>query len=163
MAALDPREALSRRKGARHAQRKLARIVGHLTEEQPLGLVQVDHTLADVTVVSAIDRQPLERPWLTLAIDVATRMVAGFHLSLEPPSAPSVALALSRTVLPKEAYLRDRGVDLPWPVSGLPQRLHLNNAKEFRSAALRRGTAQYGIEVHYRPPATPHWGAISNG
>jgi putative transposase len=36
--------------------------------------------------------------------------------------------------------------------------LHLDNAKEFRSQALARGTAQYGIELHYRPPATPHWG-----
>jgi putative transposase len=158
LAALDPREVLRRRKGARHARRKLGRIVGHLTEEQPLGLVQVDHTLADIMVVSAIDRRPLDRPWLTLAIDVATRVVTGFHLSLERPSALGVALALSHAVLPKEDHLRQHGVDLPWPVSGLPQRLHLDNAKEFRSGALRRGTAQYGIEVRYRPPATPHWG-----
>jgi putative transposase len=49
-------------------------------------------------------------------------------------------------------------VDLPWPVCGLPQCLHLDNAKEFRSDALARGAAQYGIELRYRPPATPHWG-----
>ncbi|MBB6165697.1 hypothetical protein HNQ72_005545 [Rhizobium wenxiniae] len=27
--------------------------------------------------------QPLQRPWLTLAIDVASPMVAGFNLSLD--------------------------------------------------------------------------------
>jgi putative transposase len=156
--ALNRREVLRRRKGAAHARRTLGRIVGRLSEGQPLGLVQVDHTLADVMVVSQQDRQPLQRPWLTLAIDVATRMVTGLHLSLDPPSALSVALVLSHAVLPKEGYLQDRTVDLSWPVSGLPQCLHLDNAKEFRSQALARGTAQYGIEVRYRPPATPHWG-----
>jgi hypothetical protein len=43
--SLDRREALRRRKGAPHAQSKLGRIVGHLTDDQPLGLVQIDHTL----------------------------------------------------------------------------------------------------------------------
>jgi putative transposase len=85
-------------------------------------------------------------------------MVAGFYVSLDPPSALSVALTLSRSVLPKDAYLQARGVDLTWPVSGLPRILHLDNAKEFRSVALRRGVAQYGIDLQYRPPATPHWG-----
>ncbi len=69
--ALDQREVLRRRKGASHARRKLGRIVGRLSEEYPLGLVQVDHTLADVIAVASTDRQPLQRPWLTLAIDIA--------------------------------------------------------------------------------------------
>jgi putative transposase len=94
--AIDQQEVLRRRKGADHARRKLGRVVGRLSEEHPLGLVQIDHTLADVIVVASSDRQPLQRPWLTLAIDVATRVVAGFHLSLQPPSALSVALALSQ-------------------------------------------------------------------
>jgi hypothetical protein len=68
--------------------------LARVTEEQPVGLVHVNHTLADVRVVSAVDRKPLERPWLSLAIDVAIR--AGFYLSLKPPSALSVALALRR-------------------------------------------------------------------
>jgi putative transposase len=156
--AVDRRKALRRRKGAVHAQRKLGRIVGRLSEDQPLGLVQIDHTLADVMVVSERDRHPLQRPWLTLAIDVATRVVTGLHLSLDPPSALSVALVLSHAVLPKESYLHDRNVELAWPVAGLPQGLHLDNAKEFRSQALKRGTAQHGIALRYRPPATPHWG-----
>jgi len=156
--ARDQREVLRRRRGAAYARRKLGRIVGRLSEDEPLGLVQIDHTLADVIVVAEADRRPLGRPWLTLAIDVATRMVTGFHLSLEPPSVLSVSMVLSHAVLPKGDYLRDRGVDLAWPASGLPQRLHLDNAREFRSQALARGAAQYGIELDYRPPATPHWG-----
>ena len=156
--ALDPREVARRRRGAAYARRKFGRIVGHLREDQPLGLIQVDHTLADIMVVSSGDRRILGRPWLSLAIDVATRMITGFYVSLDAPSALSVALTLSRSVLPKEEYLRTKGAHLTWPVAGLPQALHLDNAKEFKSAALRRGVAEYGIELKYRPPATPHWG-----
>ena len=52
--------------------------------------MQIVHTLVDVIVVDRASRQPLQRPWLTLAIDVASRMVAGFYLTLEPPSITSV-------------------------------------------------------------------------
>jgi len=152
------REVLRRRKGAAHARDKLGMIVGGLTEDEPLGLVQIDHTLADVIVVSETDRGPLGRPWLTLAIDVATRMVAGFYLSLEAPSALSVAMVVSHATLPKDEGFASRKLNLSWPVSGLPRCLHLDNAREFHSQALARGVAEYGLDLQYRPPATPHWG-----
>jgi hypothetical protein len=82
----------------------------------------------------------------------------GFHPSLEARSAFSVALVLSHAVVSKEDYLQGWGVDASWSVSGSPQRLHLDNAKEFHSQALARGTARYGIEIQYRPPAAPHSG-----
>ncbi len=43
-------------------------------------------------------------------------------------------------------------------MSGIPRKLHLDNAKEFHSEALRRGCAQHGIEIDYRPVRTPHYG-----
>ena len=48
--------------------------------KEPLQLMQMDHTLVDVVVVDEVDREPIGRPWLTLAIDVATRAVPGFYL-----------------------------------------------------------------------------------
>jgi transposase InsO family protein len=77
----------------------------------PLSLVQIDHTLVDVIVVDSITREPIQRPWLTLSIDVCSRCVPGFHLSLEPPSATSVALCLAHAALPKEGWLAARGID----------------------------------------------------
>jgi putative transposase len=50
------------------------------------------------------------------------------------------------------------GVEQSWPIYGIPERLHLDNAREFRSEALRRGCEQYGISIDYRPVATPHYG-----
>jgi putative transposase len=42
--------------------------------------VQIDHTEIDIIVVDELTRTPLPgRPWLTLAIDVFSRVVTGLH------------------------------------------------------------------------------------
>ena len=74
------------------------------------------------------------------------------------PSATSVALCIAHAALPKDNWLRARDVDEVWPVSGIPERLHLDNAKEFRSAALKQGCVEHGIDIDYRPVRTPHYG-----
>jgi len=43
-----------------------------------LGVVQIDHVHLDMTVVYSDTREPWGRPWLTLVIDVYTRMIVGF-------------------------------------------------------------------------------------
>lgn len=152
------REVTAKREGHKAVRDRYLPAVGSLEAHWPLSLIQIDHTLVDVIVVDSETRAPIQRPWLTLAIDVCTRCVAGFHLSLEPPSATSVALCLSHAVLAKESWLAERGIDGIWPVRGIPERLHLDNAKEFRSEALKRGCEQYGIAIDYRPVRTPHYG-----
>jgi putative transposase len=57
--------------------------------------VQIDHTVIDLIVVDERDRQPIGRPYLTLAIDVFTRCVVGMVVTLEAPSAVSVGLCLA--------------------------------------------------------------------
>ena len=59
----DQREVLRRRHGPAHARNRLGRVVERLRADEPLSLVQIDHTLADVIVVSSTDRRPLGRPW----------------------------------------------------------------------------------------------------
>ena len=44
---------------------------------RPLEVVQIDHTQVDVMVVDQASRETAGRPWITLAIDVMTRMVTG--------------------------------------------------------------------------------------
>lgn len=153
-----PREVLMRREGRKAARDRYAPISGSLEASWPLSLVQIDHTLVDVMVVDSQTRSAIQRPWLTLAIDVCTRCVAGFYLSLDPPSATSVALCIAHAALPKAEWLRARAIEGIWPVGGLMVRLHLDNAKEFHSEALRRGCEQYGIGIDYRPVRTPHYG-----
>ena len=151
-------EVVAKREGRKAARDRYAPAVGSLEAHWPLSLIQIDHTLVDVIVVDSETRAPIQRPWLTLAIDVCTRCVAGFHLSLEPPSATSVALCLAHAALGKENWLAERDIDAVWPVRGIPERLHLDNAKEFRSEALKRGCEQYSIAIDHRPVRTPHYG-----
>jgi putative transposase len=67
-------------------------------------------------------------------------------------------LCIAHAVLPKQPWLVQRKIEETWPVQGLMSRLHLDNAKEFHSEALRRGCEQYGIAIDYRPVRTPHFG-----
>lgn len=63
--------------------------------DYPLAVVQIDHTQLDLVLVDDRQRRPVGRPWLTLAIDVYSRMVTGYYLSLCQASlsaaAPSAA------------------------------------------------------------------------
>ena len=132
---------------------------GHLVATRPLELVQVDHTQADVFVVDEATRRPLGRPWLSVAIDVATRCVMAVDLQMERPNAASVALLLTRVALPKTPWLASLGLaEVDWPMAGIPATLHLDNAAEFKSKALRSGCREYGIELTYRPPHRPQFG-----
>lgn len=158
LATRQGQEIVRKRRGRKAANDRYRPVVSSLEAHWPLSLIQIDHTLVDVIVVDSETREPIQRPWLTLAIDVCTRCVAGFHLSLEPPSATSVALCLAHAALGKENWLAERDIDVVWPVRGVPERLHLDNAKEFRSEALQRGCEQYGIAIDHRPVRTPHYG-----
>lgn len=155
---IDAKTLLAEREGAKVADDKLHPVSGSFQADRPLQIVQVDHTKVDVILVDEKHRLPIGRPWLTLLIDVCTRMVTGYYLSLDPPSSVSVALALQHAVLPKDEWLADRGILAPWPVQGLPELLHMDNGKEFHAKALRRGAEEYGIRLFYRPPGTPRYG-----
>ena len=128
--------------------------------KHPLDLVQVDHTPMDLIVVDPIDRQPIGRPWLTVAIDTYSRCIAGFHVTLEAPSATSVGLCLTHVAMDKAPWLAMREVTADWPVQGKPLRLGVDNGSEFHSQAFERGCAQHGIAIEWRPPGRPHFGGV---
>lgn len=120
---------------------------------------QIDHTEIDVMVLSSIDGQVLGRPYVTLIIDVATRMVAGYYLSWNAPGARSVAMALVCAVGTKEQLLERLGLCGRWPVFGLPFALHSDNAGEFaKSVAYRRGCDRYKIGREFRDQGKPRDG-----
>ncbi|MDW5318343.1 Mu transposase C-terminal domain-containing protein [Rhizobium sp. PL01] len=147
------------REGATAARQRFAPVVQEYTADYAFQVVQIDHTLVDLFIVDSVHRRPLQRPWLTLAIDIASRMVAGFHVSLESPSSTSVALVVQQLVLPKEPWLEDRRIEADWPAHGLPDIIHLDNAREFHGKALIRGAAEHGISLVHRPVRRPHYGA----
>ncbi|WP_052425198.1 DNA-binding domain-containing protein [Streptomyces fulvoviolaceus] len=123
---LDPVASVSGREG-REAVRPLRSaggvppVVTGLLEQ-----VQVDHTPVDVIVVDERHRLPIGRPYLTAAIDVASRCVVGLVVTLEAPSAASVGLCLAHTAMDKRPWLELLGVG---PARGHHRRAHSRPAR----------------------------------
>jgi putative transposase len=124
----------------------------------PLDVIQIDHTPMDIIIVDEQYRQELPRPFLTLAIDVYSRMIVGFYIALEEPSYFSVSQCLTQAILSKEKVLRDYEVEAEWNIWGLPRALHLDNGADFRSLDLQRACEQYNISIEWRPVARPQFG-----
>lgn len=144
------------REGSRAARQKWDVRTGGLSAAKPLDLVQIDHTRADVIVVSDDRLTVLGRPWITVAIDVATRCVLGMYISMDAPSSVSVSLCIEHAVLPKPENAKDPGI---WPMYGKPRKFLVDNGKDFRAFALQRGCDEHAITLSWRPVKTPHYGA----
>ena len=160
IARLDPVKTVSAREG-RDAARSQRSAGG--TPPEITGLleqVQADHTPVDVIVVDERHRLPVGRPYLTMAIDVASRCVVGLVVTLEAPSATSVGLCLAHAAADKRPWLERLEAEAAWSMSGKPRELYVDNAARFKSEALRRGCEQHGIRLRYRPPGQPHFGGI---
>lgn len=157
VARISRRRAARRRLGTGAAEALTVR-PGHYSVDQPNAVWQIDHSPIDVIVVDSKNRQPIGRPWLTLVIDVASRLVPGLHVSLEAPSVVSVGLSLRHAILPKSEALKERGIAGDWPAGGLPDALHSDNGSDFRSEAFARACANLGIETIRRPVRQPRYG-----
>jgi putative transposase len=140
------------------AAKSTTAVPGALRTARPLEVIQIDHTKADVFVVDEETRRPIGRPWLTLAIDVHSRMVAGFYLTMAAPSRLSTSLCILHAVFDKTAWLHEREIAEPWPVAGLPDTLHVDNGADFRSRAFQRGCEDAGVAITWRPPGEPRFG-----
>lgn len=126
--------------------------------DYPLSVVQIDHTKLDIILVDDVHRNPIGRPWITLAIDIFSRTVLGFYISFDPPGALGVGMCLSHAILPKEIWLERNGIKTSWSCYGVMKTIHADNAKEFRGNMLQMACQEYGIDIDWRPVKTPHWG-----
>lgn len=157
--SLSEEEVMKKRIGSKEAGYKFNPIRGSFPgADFPLSVVQIDHTRVDIILVDEYYRKPYKRPWLTLAIDVYSRMVVGFHLSFDSPGALGTGLCIAHSILPKEIWLEKIGVQGNWPCWGIMSVIHVDNAKEFRGNMLKMACKNYNINLEFRPIATPHFG-----
>jgi putative transposase len=158
IAALNP-ELLARKRHGTNAARALHAVEGAFPlTNAPLEVVQIDHTPLDIILVDEQYRMPIGRPWITVALDVYSRMVTGYHISLEPPGSLTTALCIAHSVSRKDEWLAKHNISGEWPCSGIMQCIHVDNAKEFHSEVLTKACLEYGIQLRYRPPGQPHYG-----
>lgn len=156
---LSEEEVMKKRIGIKEAGYKFNPIKNSFPgAEYPLSVVQIDHTRVDLILVDEYYRKPYKRPWITVAIDVFSRMVVGFYLSFDTPGALGTGLCIAHSVLPKEIWLEKIGVKAEWPCWGFMNTIHVDNAKEFRGNMLKMACTNYNISLEFRPVATPHFG-----
>jgi len=148
------------RKGKKAAEQFVSAVPSIKEIECPLSVVQIDHTKVDIIIVDDVYRQPIGRPYLTVAIDCFSRCITGFCLTLEAPSATSIGLCLTHSVFEKDEWLEKRGIEKNWPIWGKPDCIYVDNAKEFHSEAMQRGCDFHSIKLEFRPVGKPHYGGI---
>lgn len=152
-------ERLKRRGQAELAKSKFLPTPGKFPgADYPLAVVQIDHTPVDVILVDDVHRKPIDRPWITVAIDVFSRMTVGYYLSFDAPSTTSVAMCLSHAMLPKEEWLLLHEIEGTWPVWGRPHKVHVDNGPDFRSKSLRQSCQMHTIDLEFRPVKQPRFG-----
>lgn len=156
---LSEEEVLSSRYGKSKARDKFEPIKQSFPgADHPLSVVQIDHTKVDIILVDEHYRKSFLRPWITVAMDVYSRVVLGFHLSFDPPGEMGTGLCIANAILSKDIWLNKNNIDGDWPCWGIMRTIHVDNAKEFRGSMLRRACQNYGINLEFRPIAQPHWG-----
>ena len=130
---------------------------GSFGADWPLEIVQIDHTQADVLIVDRFTRKVIGRPWLSVAIDLATHGPGLLHrhgaARCWHRGAPGQSHRPAQGGLAGSPGAADRLADGRPAATAAP-----DNAAEFRSRALRPGCAQYGIELDHRPVGRPNYG-----
>ncbi len=153
------REVAAARKGKKWSQDHFEEKTGHYPGgKYPLDVIQIDHTMLDVHIVDEKHREVLDRPWLTVAIDVFSRVIVGFYIYPDHPSYFSVSQCLANAFLPKDKFLRSVNVEGNWDVWGRPFSIFADNAWEFQGVNLKRVCAEYDTILEWRPVKHPEYG-----
>lgn len=150
------------RLGAEAARIKYRAALGNVRVGQILERIEIDHTPLDLIVIDGVTTLSLGRPWLTLAIDHYSRMVAGFYISFDSPSSYAVLQCIRRVILPKDEWLaRFPDITNPWPACGIPDLIAVDNGTELHSDALEAACLEMGTQILFCGAKTPqHKGAI---
>jgi len=145
--------------GAEAAAEKFGAKPYKLVTKRALEVFQMDHTLVDLIICDESSRTPLGRPWLTLVMDVHTRVIVGYYIALHSPSSVSVASALSFSLMPKHDLMKSIGCgDLENKFYGKPEALHLDNAAEFKTLGFQKACSKHKIKLVWRPIGKKHYG-----
>lgn len=157
--ALSNEYKMRHRHGKDETQKKYEPLRAKYREAKvPLQIVQIDHTPLDIILVDEVNREAMQRPHLTLAFDVYSRMVVGLYISFDTPGALGTGMCLANAILPKDMLLARMDVQGEWPCWGVMKTIHADNAKEFRGNSLKRVAEEYGINLEWREVGKPKWG-----
>lgn len=147
---LDPYMVDRARLGKRVADLNARTACTEMQVKQILDRWEIDHTLLDVLLVDPDTGKVIGRPYLTVVLDRASRMVMAFLIHLGAPGTETVLRVIERAICPKSEWLsRFPEVINAWPAQGLPSRLVPDNAAEFHAGNVYMAFNDLGIELMY--------------
>jgi putative transposase len=128
--------------------------------DYPLQVAQMDHTRVDLLLRAEHDRTIIiGRPWLSVIMDLHTRVILGYYLTMFPPSIISVQQTMGMAMLPKNTgYFQLASESCHYPYFGFPERLLMDNAAEFRSPIVEAAMRKYKIKPEWRKIGKKHMG-----
>lgn len=123
-----------------------------------IGSYQMDATQADIYLVSSFDRSLIiGRPYIYLAVDTVTKLIAGIYVGLESGET-AVMACLANAAADKVAYCAAYGIEIDamqWPSSGVPAEIITDKGREFEGKQIDAICARYGMERESLPPFRP--------
>lgn len=153
-----PRKTISRT-GLTNYQRNERPVFGSSSDwRSNPGSYQMDATQADIYLVSRHDRSKvIGRPYIYLAVDTATQLIAGIYVGLECDES-AVMLCLANAAQDKVEYCREHGIETStnqWPAKGLPHEIITDKGTEFFGPRMQELCQKYGVEIQSLPPFRP--------
>lgn len=158
-------DLIEARKGKTFFEKTLRPLLGNSTFEAigPGYRYQIDATIADIYLVSRIDRNTIVgRPVMYVVIDVWSRLIVGLYIGLEEASWTTAMMAIHNVTLNKVQFCRQFDIDIPpdqWPDSPLASVL-LGDRGELLSEQADRLADILGMEVENTPPYRADWKGV---
>ncbi len=129
----------------------------------PMQVLQLDNTPFDLFLQDRLIKKSIGTPNLCTAIDVYTRMITGFELTLNSINRQSILETLVQSILPKERYLDtlfdDNDYSPKWDIQGFPVLILVDNGMDYRSKDIQRFCMEYDIILEFAPIRKPRYKA----
>ncbi|MFB1082495.1 integrase [Jeotgalibacillus sp. JSM ZJ347] len=153
--------AVYKRKGHRAYLQNHRAIIGSATEDSMgIGLYAVDGTIADIYLVSCLDRNKvIGRPIIYLLIDIHSRCITGVNVSIENMAGTSLRMAIANALEDKQKFCEETlGFYIgknDWPISYVPHTILADRGSELISKDLDQIVDDLHLKVQntasYRP------------
>lgn len=122
------------------------------------GSYQMDATQADIYLVSRQDRSiVVGRPYIYLAVDTATHLIAGVNVGYSCDET-AVMACIEQAAMDKIGYCARYGIEITqeqWPSVGMPTEIITDQGREFFGPRMGELCKRYGLEVLTLPPFRP--------
>lgn len=122
------------------------------------GSYQMDATQADIYLVSRADRSVVVgRPYIYLAVDTATHLIAGVYVGYSCDET-AVMACIEQAAMDKVGYCARYGIEITpeqWPSVGMPLEIITDQGREFFGPRMSELCRRYGLEVLTLPPFRP--------